>query len=37
MASERYLGLALTGAALLAIAALDCIGYQDFLRLLLDG
>ena len=37
MASERYLGLALIGAALLATAALDFIGYQDFLRQLLDG
>lgn len=33
MASERYLGLALAGAALLAAATLDAIGYEDFLRL----
>jgi len=36
MASEHYLGLALTGAALLAAAALDFISYQDFLRLVVD-
>lgn len=36
MASERYLGLALAGAALLAVAAIDSIGYQDFLRLVID-
>lgn len=36
MASERYLGLALAGAALLGITALDILGYQDFLRLIIE-
>jgi hypothetical protein len=31
---EHYLAIALVGAALLALTALDVIQYQDFLRML---
>jgi hypothetical protein len=32
---DHYLAIALVGAALLAIAALDVVQYHDFLRMLL--